>query len=79
MTPIDFNKPLFGNKYTSLQKILADANKTTESATKILNKIKLRQASRANRVKSIPENAIIRKEYIKCGKQMCLKYSRSPI
>ena len=33
MTPIDFNKPLFGNKYTSLQKILADANKTTESAT----------------------------------------------
>ena len=44
----------------------------------ILNKIKLRQASRANRVKSIPENAIIRKEYIKCGKQMCLKYFHGP-
>ena len=25
----------------------------------------------ANRVESIPENATIRKEYIKCGKEIC--------
>jgi hypothetical protein len=46
---IDFSKPLFGNKRTSLQKLLANAN----------------------RAKSIPENATIRKEYIKCGKEIC--------
>jgi hypothetical protein len=68
---IDFNKPLFGNKYTSLQKLLENANKTTEKATKFLNKIKSRQLAYANRAKLIPKNATIRKEYINCGKEMC--------
>jgi hypothetical protein len=68
---VDWNKPLFGNKYTSLQKLLAKANKTTERATKFINKIKLRQLACANRAKSIPDNATIRKGYIKCGKEMC--------
>jgi hypothetical protein len=71
MRSIDFSKPLFGNKHTSLQKLLAKANKTTERPTKFINKIKSRQLACANRAKSIPENATIRKEYIKCGKQMC--------
>jgi hypothetical protein len=71
MTSIDFSKPLFEDNHTSLQKILAKANKTTERATKFLNKIKSRELACANRAKSIPENATIRKEYIKCGKQMC--------
>ena len=39
--------------------------------TKFLNKIKSRQLAFADRAKSIPENATIRKEYIKCGKQIC--------
>jgi hypothetical protein len=68
---IDFSKPLFGNKRTSLQKLLANANKTTERATKFINKIKSRQLAYANRAKSIPENATIRKEYVSCGKEMC--------
>ena len=67
----DWNKPLFGNKHTSFQKILANANKTTERANKFLNKIKSRQLACANRLKSIPANATIRKEYIKCGKEIC--------
>ena len=71
MTSIDFNKPLFGNKRTSLQKLLAKANKTTERATKFINKIRSRQLACVNRAKSIPENATIRKEYIKCGKEIC--------
>ena len=71
MTSIDFSKPLFENKHTSLQKLLAKANKTTERATKFINKIKSRQVACANRAKSIPKNATIRKEYIKCGKQTC--------
>ena len=53
------------------QKLFAKANKTTERATKFLNKIKSRQLACANRAKSIPENATIRKEYIKCGKEIC--------
>ena len=69
MTSIDCSKPLYGNKHTSLQKLLAKANKTTERATKF--KIKSNHVACANRAKSIPENATIRKEYIKCGKQMC--------
>jgi hypothetical protein len=68
---VDWNKPLFGHKSSSLQKLLAKANKTTERATKFLNKIKSRQLACVNRAKSVPENATIRKEYIKCGKEMC--------
>jgi hypothetical protein len=68
---INWNKPLFGNKRTSLQKVLAKANKTTERATKFINKIKSRQHACSDRTKSIPENATIRKEYIKCGKEIC--------
>lgn len=68
---LDWNKPLFGHKHTSLQKILVNANKTTQRATKFLNKIKSRQLAYANRSKSIPENATIRREYIKCGKEVC--------
>ena len=68
---LDWDKPLFGNNHTSFQKILANANETTERAMKFINKIKLKQLACANRAKSIPNNATIRKEYIKCGKEMC--------
>ena len=67
---LDWSKPLFGDKHTSLQKVLANANKAIEKSTKFINKIKSRQLACASRAKSIPENATIRKEYIKCGKQM---------
>ena len=40
---LDLDKPLFGNKHTSLQKVLANANKTIEKSTKFINKIKSRQ------------------------------------
>lgn len=67
----DWSKPLFGNRVASLQKVLATANKAIEKSTKFINKIKSRDLACANRDKSIPENATIRKEYIKCGKQIC--------
>ena len=38
----DWDKPLFGNKHTSLQKLLANANKTIEKSTRFINKIKSR-------------------------------------
>jgi hypothetical protein len=68
---LDWDKPLFGDKHTSLQKVLANAKKTIEKSTKFINKIKSRQLACANRARSIPKNATIRKEYINCGKQMC--------
>ncbi len=54
-----------------MQKVLENANKTIEKSNKFINKMKSKQLACANRVKSIPENATIRKEYIKCGKEMC--------
>jgi hypothetical protein len=35
----DWDKPLFGSKRTSLQKLLANANKTTERAAKFIKKL----------------------------------------
>ena len=57
--------------------MLANANKVIEKSTKFINKIKSRQLACANRAKSIPENATIRKEYIKCGKEIC-QYQHGP-
>jgi hypothetical protein len=68
---LDWDKPLFGSKHTSLQRILANANKAIEKSTKFLNKIRSKQLACTNRAKLIPENATIRKEYIRCGKEMC--------
>lgn len=74
---IDFDRSLFGHKRTSLQKVLANANKAIEKSTKFINKIKSRELACANRAKSIPENATIRKEYIKWGKKIC-QYKHGP-
>ena len=71
MDSLNLGNPFFGHKYTSLQRVLADANKTIEKSTKFLNKIKSKQVACNNRIKSIPENATIRKEYTECGKEMC--------
>jgi hypothetical protein len=68
---LDWNKPLFGKRRTSLQKILANANKAIEKSAKFINKIKARDLACADRLKAIPENVTIRKEYIKCRKTNC--------
>jgi hypothetical protein len=68
---VDLDRTLFAPKRASLQKVLANANKAIEKSTKFINKIKSRQLACANRAKSIPENATIRKEYVKCGKEIC--------
>jgi hypothetical protein len=48
-----------------------------EKSTNFINKIKPRQlACTNNRAKSIPDNTTIRKEYIKCGKQICEQKQR---
>jgi hypothetical protein len=71
---IDWDKSLFflqGRRTQSLLDVIADGNKTLEKSTKFINKIKSRELACSNRAKSIPENATIRMEYIKCGKEIC--------
>ena len=57
----------FRRRRTTFEKVIAHANKTV----KLVNKIKSREIACIDRAKSIPENATIRKEYIKCGKELC--------
>jgi hypothetical protein len=57
----------FRYRLTTFEKIIAHANKTA----KFLNKIKSREIASTDRARSIPENATIREEYIKCGKDLC--------
>ena len=71
---LDWDKHLFfpkGRRTKSLLKVIEDANRTLAKSNKFLNKIKSRELACSDRAKSIPENATIRKEYIKCGKEMC--------
>jgi hypothetical protein len=68
---LDLDKSLFGDRHTSFEKVLANTKKTIEKSTKLINKFKSRELACINRSKLIPENATIRKEYIKCGKQIC--------
>jgi hypothetical protein len=74
----DWNKPLFGRRRNSLEKVLAQANNTIERSQKLFNKIKSREVACSNRAKSIPENATIRKEYIKCSKPFCHRHKHGP-
>jgi hypothetical protein len=66
-----WDKPLFSRRRSSLEKVLAQARKTAEKSRKLLDKIESKKQSSISRAKSIPENATIRKEYVKCGKTPC--------
>jgi hypothetical protein len=64
---------LFRQPYGSLEKVLDRANRKLQQSYNFINKIKSREVACINRAKSIPENATLRKEYIKCGKKICLQ------
>lgn len=68
----DWEKPLFDlYKPTSFWKIIKQARKTIDKGEKFLNKINSAKLASINRSKCLPENATIRKEYVKCGKSHC--------
>jgi hypothetical protein len=75
---LDWDKPLFSRHSSSLEKLLAHANKAAEKSRKFLNKIESKKQSSINRAKLVPENATIRKEYIKCGKTPCYHGKHGP-
>ena len=67
---IDCYKPLF-DKNTSCWKIIKQARNIIEKVEKFLNKTNSAKLASINRAKSLPGNATIRKEYVKCGKSQC--------
>jgi hypothetical protein len=73
----DWDKPLFLRHGSSLEKLLAHAKKTAEKS-RFINKIESKKQFSISRAKSIPENATIRKEYVKCGKTPCYQGKHGP-
>src|SRR5919109_5344302 len=62
---LDWDKPLFSRHRNSLEKVLAHAKKAAEKSRRFINKIESKKQSSISRAKSIPEDATIRKEYVK--------------
>jgi hypothetical protein len=52
---------------------LRDVRKTAEYAENFIKKHELIESACANRARSIPKNATIRKEYVKCKKSNCCR------
>jgi hypothetical protein len=61
-----------------LEKVLVQARKTAERSRRFIDKIESKKQSSIRRAKSIPGNATIRKEYIKCGKTPCYHGKHGP-
>jgi hypothetical protein len=76
-------KPLFYNwdkpttnttTTSSFYNSLKQCTKAVDKAEKLLNKINSSQTLVTSRLKSIPQNATIMSEYIKCGKDAYMRY-----
>jgi hypothetical protein len=67
-----YGEPLINwDKPTPIWKLLKQCRKTAERGEKLLKKFDARRESSINNLKSVPKNATIKKEYIKCGKPLC--------
>jgi hypothetical protein len=67
-----YGEPLINwDKPTPIWKLLKQCRKAAERGEKLLKKFDARRESSISNLKSVPKNAIIRKEYIKCGKEIC--------
>jgi hypothetical protein len=58
--------------FNRLYRTLRHADRRIERANKFLRKTQTAKARSIENTKSLPENATIRKEYVKCGKPFCL-------
>jgi hypothetical protein len=74
----DRDKPLFSRRGSSLEKVLAHTKKTAQKSRRFIDKIESKKQSSISRAKSIPENATIRQEYIRCGKTLCYHGKHGP-
>ena len=67
-----YGEPLINwDKSTPIWKLLKQCRKTAERGEKLLKKFDERRESSINNLKSVPEKATIKKEYVKCGKALC--------
>jgi hypothetical protein len=70
----DSDESLFfpmGKRKQSIFDLVEEGNKTADIATNLINKFESRYLACTTRSKSIPNNATIRREYVKCGKETC--------
>jgi hypothetical protein len=58
--------------------VLVHAKKAAEKSRRFIDNIESKKQSSISRAKSIPENATIRKEYVKCGKVLCYHGKHGP-
>jgi hypothetical protein len=58
--------------------VLAHAKKTAEKSRRLIDRIESKKQSSISRAKSVPENATIRQEYIRCGKTPCYHEKHGP-
>jgi hypothetical protein len=76
---MDWNKPLFfSGSGASLYKVVASVNKTLSKAQKLMDRIESAEQTSRDNVQSIPRNATIRKEYVRCGKLECEQEPHGP-
>jgi hypothetical protein len=58
--------------FNRLYRALKHADRRLEKANKFLRKTQTAKARSIDNAKSLPQNATIREEYVKCGKPFCL-------
>lgn len=75
---LEWGKPMISRHRSSLEKVLANAKKTAERSRRFTDKIESRKLSSVSRASSVPQNATIRQEYIKCGKTPCYHGKHGP-
>jgi hypothetical protein len=75
---LNWDKPLFSKHRSSLEKVLAHAKKTAEKSRRLIDRIESKRQSSMSRARSVPANATIRREYIKCGKIPCYHGKHGP-
>jgi hypothetical protein len=69
---LDDFKPRSFPIFKSLRRALIHADRRIEKANKFLRKIETAKVRSIHNAKSLPQNATIREEYVKCGKPFCL-------
>jgi hypothetical protein len=60
------------------QRLYNNLNIDIEHSQNILNKLTKERQSINENFRSIPENATIKEEYVKCGKEFCLTCNHGP-
>jgi hypothetical protein len=78
---MDWDKPFFfksNRKNTSMYNVIARTSEQLDKSQKLLDRIESAEQTARENVQSIPRNATIKKEYIRCGKPGCEQEPHGP-